>query len=47
MLVYVKQPEFVQVTERKTEHAIGFQVFRLPEGDNRLADDNYSQVVWN
>jgi len=34
-----------KVTERKTEHAIGFQVFQLPEGDNRLADDNYSQPI--
>ena len=33
------------MTERKTEHAIGFQVFQLPEGDGQLTEDNYSKVL--
>lgn len=34
-----------KVTERKTEHSIGFHVFTLPEGDSRLSGDNYSQSI--
>ena len=34
------------MTERKTEHAIGFQVFQLPEGDGQLTEDNYSKVLF-